>query len=81
MKITAIAVSNFKRLNEIQFSPDGDRALLLIGGKNGQGKSSTLDALIAADQQGDAAQVPILQGDPRTDFLHSLAPRRGHRAG
>lgn len=48
MKITAIAVSNFKRLNEIQFSPDGDRALLLIGGKNGQGKSSTLDALIAA---------------------------------
>lgn len=48
MKITALHVHNFKRLRELEVKPDSDRVLLLVGGKNAQGKSSLLDALTAA---------------------------------
>lgn len=48
MKITAIAVKDFKRIKDVRITPDADRALILIGGSNGAGKSSTLDALTAA---------------------------------
>jgi chromosome segregation ATPase len=48
MKITAVEVHNFKRIKDIRIAPDADRALILIGGKNAQGKSSLIDALTAA---------------------------------
>lgn len=48
MKITAARVSNFKRLRHVDVTPDADRVLILIGGKNAQGKSSLLDALTVA---------------------------------
>lgn len=48
MRITAVHVQNFKRIRDIKISPDADRDIILIGGNNGQGKSSTLDALTAA---------------------------------
>lgn len=48
MKITTVSVTNFKRVHDVRITPDADRALVLIGGKNGHGKSSTLDALTAA---------------------------------
>lgn len=48
MRITAVHVTNFKRINEIEIIPDADRALILIGGKNANGKSSLMDALTAA---------------------------------
>lgn len=48
MKITAIAVRDFKRIRDVKLAPDADRALLAIGGKNAQGKSSLLDSLTAA---------------------------------
>lgn len=56
MKITAVHIRDFKRIREVKIEPDADRTLILIGGKNAQGKSSTLDALSAA--LGGAAQVP-----------------------
>lgn len=48
MKITAAHINSFKRIDDVRIEPDGDRFLLLIGGKNAQGKSSLLDALTAA---------------------------------
>jgi predicted nuclease with TOPRIM domain len=48
VKITAVQVSNFKRVRDVRITPDADRALVLIGGRNAQGKSSVLDALTAA---------------------------------
>ncbi len=47
-RITAVSASNFKRLRDVQITPDADRAIILIGGKNAQGKSSLLDALTTA---------------------------------
>lgn len=48
MKITAARIQNFKRIQDVSITPGADRTLILIGGKNRQGKSSTLDALTAA---------------------------------
>lgn len=48
MKITAVSVTNFKRLDHIEITPEADRALILIAGKNAMGKSSLMDALTAA---------------------------------
>lgn len=56
MKITTVHVQNFKRIADIRITPDADRELILIGGKNAQGKSSLLDALTAA--LGGAKSLP-----------------------
>lgn len=46
MKITKLECENFKRLTAISIAPDG--STVVIGGANGAGKSSTLDAIQAA---------------------------------
>jgi hypothetical protein len=48
MRITAVRVTNFKRVRDVAIAPEADRVLILIGGKNAQGKSSALDALTVA---------------------------------
>jgi hypothetical protein len=48
MRITAIEITDYKRVHKVAITPDADRSIILIGGRNGQGKSSTLDALTAA---------------------------------
>lgn len=45
-KIINLAVENVKRIKVVQITPDGNT--VIIGGKNGNGKSSTLDAIAMA---------------------------------
>ena len=47
MKITLLEIANFKRLKAIRLAP-GDKGLTIIGGKNGQGKTSVLDGIAFA---------------------------------
>lgn len=46
MRIVQFESDNFKRLRAVQISPDGN--VVTIGGKNGSGKSSILDAIYVA---------------------------------
>lgn len=46
MKIKAIAIENFKRLKDVKIIPEN--SLVIIGGKNMQGKSSVLDGISGA---------------------------------
>ena len=46
MKIDAVRINDFKRIKMVEFKPEGE--LVVIGGKNGQGKSSVLDAIASA---------------------------------
>lgn len=46
MKIDQVKISNFKRIKLVEFKPEGE--LVVIGGKNGQGKTSVLDAIASA---------------------------------
>lgn len=57
MKITAASIQNFKRIKSVEIVPQADRSIVLIGGKNAQGKSSVLDALTVAFG-GKRAQPP-----------------------
>jgi hypothetical protein len=62
MKILNLHAENVKRLRVIDVTP-GDDPIVIIGGANGQGKSSALDAIQYAlgGKRGEAA-VPIRRG-------------------
>lgn len=69
MRITAIEVTNYKRLSEVKVEPGDDAALVLIAGKNKQGKSSLLDALSAAlGGKKEAPEVPVRNGEKAADI-------------
>ena len=63
MRITAAAIHDFKRIKSVELAPPADASVILIGGKNAQGKSSILDALTAAIGGGRALPAePIRRG-------------------
>lgn len=63
MLITALEITDYKRVRKVAITPAADRNVILIGGKNAQGKSSTLDALTAAFGGGKQVAVdPVRHG-------------------
>ena len=44
-KITSLELENIKRIKAVQISPT-ETGMTVIGGKNGQGKTSVLDAIM-----------------------------------
>ncbi len=67
LEITAVDVRGFKRISHVHIETEDHRNILLIAGKNRQGKSSLMDALDAAFTGGAAAPAePIRQGDEAT---------------
>jgi hypothetical protein len=61
MKIVNLVAENFKRLRAVEITPDGN--LVEIRGKNGEGKSSVLDAIMCAFGGADVLpSKPIRRG-------------------
>jgi DNA repair exonuclease SbcCD ATPase subunit len=61
MHITRLEVENVKRLEAVQIKPNGD--MVVIGGSNGQGKSSVLDSIeYALAGKKSLPKVPIHNG-------------------
>jgi DNA repair exonuclease SbcCD ATPase subunit len=64
MKIIELHAENLKRLTAVQIRPDGN--LVQITGKNGQGKTSVLDAIWwALDGTKNVQTTPIRKGEER----------------
>ena len=62
MQILRLEAENFKRLRAVQIDPRGD--LVLVAGRNAQGKSSVLDAISAALSGAGACPAdPIRHGE------------------
>lgn len=63
MRIISLEAENYKRLRAVEITPDGD--LMVVGGRNAQGKSSVLDAIWAAlgGREGNKAAKPIRDGE------------------
>lgn len=64
MKIIKLQAENYKKLKAVSITPEGNT--IVISGKNGQGKTSTLDAIWAALAGGDAGKKnkrPIRTGE------------------
>lgn len=63
--ISALTVNNFKRVKSVDIAP-GSRQLVILGGRNAQGKSSTLDAIAAALVGGKAMpSEPVHRGEDK----------------
>lgn len=72
MHIVQLEAEAFKRLIAVSITPDG--SLVEITGKNGQGKSSTLDAIMAALAGGNAIpDKPIRRGNKSAEIRVRLA--------
>ncbi|WP_065961207.1 AAA family ATPase [Curtobacterium sp. UCD-KPL2560] len=57
LRVLALNVENYKRLTAVEIRPDGD--VVLIGGRNAQGKTSILDAIYAVLKGGAAARETV----------------------
>ena len=69
-RIISLTAENVKRLQAVHIMPARKPGLVLIGGRNGQGKSSTLDAIAMA--LGSASEVParpIRQGETHAQIV------------
>lgn len=61
MRIEALRVRNFKKLRDVEISPD--RNVIVIGGKNGAGKSSVIDVILTAIEGGRTTPAePVRRG-------------------
>ena len=62
MKIVKLTANNFKKLKAVEIVPEGNT--VVISGKNGAGKSSVLDAIMAALCGKKACpEMPIREGE------------------
>ncbi len=64
MRITKLVAENIKRIRAIEIEPDGN--LVVVAGRNGQGKTSVLDAIWLAIQNASASKAapdPIRHGE------------------
>lgn len=71
MSIVKLTSTNFKRIKAVEISPDKDGNLVIISGKNGQGKSSVLDSITAA-LGGTSAKTtprPIRDGETKAEIV------------
>lgn len=57
LRVLALHAENYKRLTAVEIRPDGD--VVLIGGRNAQGKTSVLDAIYAVLKGGVAARETV----------------------
>ena len=62
MKIVSLETENVKRLKAVRIEPDG--TMVVIGGRNAQGKSSVLDSIeMALGGKESAPREPIRRGE------------------
>lgn len=71
MKIIQLQAENVKRLSAVSIKPDG--STVVIGGRNGQGKSSVLDAIMYALAGGESLPAkPLREGSDKGQVVVKL---------
>lgn len=69
MRITALRVQNFKAARDVEIIPPADRAIILIAGDNGQGKTSIMNALdVALGGEKYMPPEPVTRGAERAEI-------------
>jgi len=78
MKIIELKSSNIKKIKAIELHIDEDQNLIMITGKNGQGKSSVLDSIWYALGGKKAAQdKPIRDGEEKGEIEMTIKSDKG----
>lgn len=70
MKIIQLKSENVKRLHAVEIKPDGN--VIVIGGKNRQGKSSVLDSIQWALGGEPDAKMPVRKGEEKARIVADL---------
>jgi len=71
MKIEALHIENFKALANLDIQ--ADRGIVILGGKNGAGKTSALDAIqLALCGKSTMPQTPIREGSDKATIMVDL---------
>ncbi|NWL13270.1 hypothetical protein DM793_18560 [Paenarthrobacter nitroguajacolicus] len=70
-RIVSLQSTNYKRLKAVRIEPDQNGNLVVIGGNNGQGKSSILDSITAAlgGVNAKTTPKPIRDGEERAEII------------
>lgn len=70
-KIIRLESTNYKRLKAVEIAPDPDGNLVIVAGKNGQGKTSILDSITAAlgGVNEKTTPKPIRDGEDRAEIV------------
>jgi len=64
MKIHKLEVENVKRVRVVEITPEGN--LVIIGGENGEGKTSVLDSIMyALAGKGKLCELPLRKGEKK----------------
>lgn len=71
MKIISLETTNYKRAKHVEIIPDPNGNLVIVAGKNGQGKSSVLDSIAAAlgGANSKTTPKPIRDGEDRAEIV------------
>lgn len=71
MKIISLETTNYKRAKHVEIIPDPNGNLVVVAGKNGQGKSSVLDSIAAAlgGANSKTTPKPIRDGEDRAEIV------------
>jgi len=72
-RIVRLTAENVKRLKAVEIVPEGD--VVVVSGRNGQGKSSVLDSIMLALAGGDASRLvtmPIRKGETQASVTLDL---------
>lgn len=71
MKIVRMTAENVKRIEAIEITPDGN--MIVVGGKNGAGKSSVLDAIqYALAGKAATCSEPIRRGEDSANIVCAI---------
>lgn len=70
-RIIRLESTNYKRLKAVEIAPDPDGSLVIVAGKNGQGKTSVLDSITAAlgGVSAKTTPKPIRDGEERAEII------------
>jgi DNA repair exonuclease SbcCD ATPase subunit len=70
-KIVRLESTNYKRLKAVEIAPDPAGNLVIVAGKNGQGKTSILDSITAAlgGVSAKTTPKPIREGEERAEII------------
>jgi DNA repair exonuclease SbcCD ATPase subunit len=70
-KIIRLESTNYKRLKAVEIAPDPDGNLVIVAGKNGQGKTSILDSITAAlgGVNAKTTPKPIRDGEDKAQIV------------
>lgn len=70
MKIIKLTSENVKRLTAVEITPTGD--VIVVGGKNGAGKSSVIDSVLYALGGDPDVKMPVRRGEEKAKIVLDL---------